>query len=135
MSLHHEFIIAKFHTKVAITVGRLGQYCGEELAPHIGRFIRPCCYSLRNIKDNAEKESAFIGLCNMINLNPVGVLNDFIFWCDAIASWSQPTDTLRQLFANILQSFKLQVGDVNWTNFIQQLPPPLRERLALFYQI
>lgn len=119
----------------AITIGRLGQFCGEEMAPHIQRFIRPCCYSLRNIKDNAEKESAFIGLCNMINMNPVGVLNDFIFWCDAIASWTTPTDSLRLLFAGILQSFKLQVGDFNWNNFIQQLPPPLRERLSAFYQI
>lgn len=119
----------------AITIGRLGQFCGEELAPHIGRFIRPACYSLRNIKDNAEKESAFIGLCNMINMNPVGVLSDFIFWCDAIASWTTPTESLRMLFGGILQSFKLQVGDFNWNNFIQQLPPPLRDRLSAFYQI
>ncbi|ULU04712.1 hypothetical protein L5515_013596 [Caenorhabditis briggsae] len=119
----------------AITIGRLGQFCGEELAPHISRFIRPCCYSLRNIKDNTEKESAFIGLCNMINMNPVGVLNDFIFWCDAIASWTTPTENLRALFAGILQSFKLQVGDYNWNAFIAQLPPPLRERLTAFYEI
>lgn len=119
----------------AITIGRLGQFCGEELSPHIHRFIRPCCYSLRNIKDNAEKESAFVGLCNMINMNPVGVLNDFIFWCDAIASWTAPTQNLRMLFAGILQSFKLQVGEFNWNNFIQQLPPPLRERLTAYYEI
>ncbi|CAI2335473.1 unnamed protein product [Caenorhabditis sp. 36 PRJEB53466] len=119
----------------AITIGRIGQSCADELAPHIHRFIRPCCYSLRNIKDNAEKESAFIGLCTMININPVGVLNDFIFWCDAVASWNQPTDHLRALFGGILLSFKNQVGEFHWTNFIQQLPPPLRDRLAAFYQI
>ena len=31
-------------------------------------------FSLRNIRDNAEKESAFIGLCLMINMNPSGVV-------------------------------------------------------------
>ncbi|PIO58403.1 HEAT repeat protein, partial [Teladorsagia circumcincta] len=59
----------------AITIGRLGTYCAEEVAPHLVTFIRPACFSLRNIRDNAEKESAFRGICYMINLNPSGVVN------------------------------------------------------------
>ena len=31
------------------------------------------CTSLRNIRDNEEKDSAFRGICNMINVNPGGV--------------------------------------------------------------
>uniref|UniRef100_A0A183FC99 Retinol dehydrogenase 14 n=1 Tax=Heligmosomoides polygyrus TaxID=6339 RepID=A0A183FC99_HELPZ len=53
----------------------LGTYCAEEVAPHLVTFIRPACFSLRNIRDNAEKESAFRGICYMINLNPSGVIN------------------------------------------------------------
>ena len=50
------------------------------------------CTSLRNIRDNEEKDSAFRGVCNMISLNPQGVVQDFIFFCDAIASWVNPKD-------------------------------------------
>lgn len=32
------------------------------------------CTSLRNIRDNEEKDSAFRGICNMIGLNPGGVV-------------------------------------------------------------
>lgn len=31
------------------------------------------CTSLRNIRDNEEKDSAFRGICNMISVNPGGV--------------------------------------------------------------
>ncbi|EPB70542.1 hypothetical protein ANCCEY_10366 [Ancylostoma ceylanicum] len=94
----------------AITIGRLGTYCAEEVAPHLVTFIRPACFSLRNIRDNAEKESAFRGICYMINLNPSGVVN-------------------------ILNGFRNQVGIENWTAFTAQFPPPLRERLAAQYNV
>ena len=32
------------------------------------------CTSLRNIRDNEEKDSAFRGICNMIGINPGGVV-------------------------------------------------------------
>ena len=48
------------------------------------------CTSLRNIRDNDEKDSAFRGMCQMISVNPSGVVPDFIFFCDAVASWLNP---------------------------------------------
>ncbi|VDM57941.1 unnamed protein product [Angiostrongylus costaricensis] len=119
----------------AITIGRLGIYCAEEVAPHLVTFIRPACFSLRNIRDNAEKESAFRGICYMINLNPSGVVNDFVFLCDAIASWSTPKPELKEMFSRILNGFRSQVGIENWTAFTAQFPPPLRERLAAQYDV
>ncbi|KTG45179.1 hypothetical protein cypCar_00015553, partial [Cyprinus carpio] len=32
------------------------------------------CTSLRNIRDNEEKDSAFRGICTMITVNPGGVV-------------------------------------------------------------
>ncbi|KAK5974120.1 Transportin-1, partial [Trichostrongylus colubriformis] len=118
-----------------ITIGRLGTYCAEEVAPHLVTFIRPACFSLRNIRDNAEKESAFRGICYMINLNPSGVVNDFVFLCDAIASWTAPKPELKEMFSRILNGFRTQVGIENWTAFTAQFPPPLRERLAAQYNV
>ncbi|KAK0393918.1 hypothetical protein QR680_000469 [Steinernema hermaphroditum] len=143
----------------AITLGRLGIYCPEEVAPYLQQFIRQWCLALRNIRDNEEKDSAFRGLCMMINLNPAGVLHDFIFLCDAIASWNAPKEDLQAVFYRISQNsiisiadfickenihavffwilhgFRTQVGETNWAAFAAQCPVPLRQRLHAQYQI
>jgi NhaP-type Na+/H+ and K+/H+ antiporter len=51
---------------LAITLGRFGLHCAVEVSPFLAEFIRPWCLSLRNIRDNEEKESAFRGLCLMV---------------------------------------------------------------------
>lgn len=40
----------------------------------------------------------------MISLNPQGVVQDFIFFCDAIASWVNPKDDLKEMFYKVLTS-------------------------------
>lgn len=69
------------------------------------RFIWPFvdfrCSSLRNIRDNEEKDSAFRGMCQMITVNPAGVVPDFIFFCDAAASWSSPKSDLHEMLKNV----------------------------------
>ena len=89
----------------AITLGRLGVHCAVDVAPSLATFIRPWCLALRNIRDNDEKESAFDGLCRMININPDGVVADFIFLCDAIASWTDPPPPLKQMFNDVSLDF------------------------------
>uniref|UniRef100_A0A6Q2YR84 Transportin-1 n=1 Tax=Esox lucius TaxID=8010 RepID=A0A6Q2YR84_ESOLU len=84
----------------AITIGRLGYVCPQEVSPVLQQFIRPWCTSLRNIRDNEEKDSAFRGICTMISVNPGGVVQDFIFFCDAVASWVNPKDDLRDMFGS-----------------------------------
>ena len=43
----------------------------------------------------------------MISLNPQGVVQDFIFFCDAIASWVNPKDDLKEMF------YKVTVATIN----------------------
>ena len=87
----------------AITIGRLGLVCPNELALYLPQFIRLWCMSLRNIRDNEEKDSAFRGVCAMISINPQGVVPDFVFFCDAVASWSEPKDDLKEMFFKVQQ--------------------------------
>ncbi|XP_053666276.1 transportin-1 isoform X1 [Anopheles marshallii] len=119
----------------AITIGRLGLVCPVEVAPSLQQFVRQWCSSLRNIRDNEEKDSAFRGMCQMITVNPVGVVPDFIFFCDAAASWMTPQKDLHEMLQKILQGFKMQVGEENWSRFVEQFPPQLSERLAVMYSI
>ena len=87
----------------------MGYVCPNEVGPSLNQFVRPWCTSLRNIRDNDEKDSAFRGMCQMISVNPAGVVNDFIFFCDAIASWQNPRPDLKEMFHKILHGFKGQV--------------------------
>ncbi|KAG7268197.1 hypothetical protein CRUP_029812, partial [Coryphaenoides rupestris] len=96
----------------AITIGRLGYVCPQEVAPQLQQFIRPWCTSLRNIRDNEEKTLRLY------------------FFCDAVASWVSPKDDLREMFYKILHGFKEQVGEENWQQFSEQFPPLLKERLS-----
>lgn len=41
----------------------------------------------------------------MIGVNPAGVVQDFIFFCDAIASWMHPKPDLKEMFYKVLQYF------------------------------
>lgn len=54
----------------AITLGRLAWMCPEPLAPHAAAFLGPWCAALRGIRDDIEKEHAFLGLCALLRLNP-----------------------------------------------------------------
>ena len=119
----------------AITIGRMGLVCPGEVAPSLNQFVRPWCTSLRNIRDNDEKDSAFRGMCHMISVNPGGVAENFIYFCDAIASWQNPHAELRDMFMRILHGFKNQVGEQAWTTFSDQFPMPLKERLASHYGV
>uniref|UniRef100_A0A8C2P8G4 Transportin-1 n=1 Tax=Capra hircus TaxID=9925 RepID=A0A8C2P8G4_CAPHI len=114
----------------AITIGRLGYVCPQEVAPMLQQFIRPWCTSLRNIRDNEEKDSAFRGICTMISVNPI--VFDFRSYADTSSSFV--TGYLMIIyFLQILHGFKNQVGDENWRRFSDQFPLPLKERLAAFY--
>ena len=88
----------------AITIGRLGLVCPVEVAPYLPQFLPMWCQTLRTIRDNEEKDSAFRGICAMIGVNPQGVLQHFMFFCDAVASWNTPRDDLRETFHKVSHS-------------------------------
>lgn len=119
----------------AITIGRLGYVCPQDVAPMLQQFVRQWCSSLRNIRDNEEKDSAFRGMCHMIAVNPGGIVQDFIFFCDAVASWAAPKDDLKEMFTKILHGFKNQVGEENWKRFVDQFPAQLQERMSTMYNV
>ena len=44
--------------------------CPEAVSPHLEHFIGPWCAALRHLQDGIEKEHAFLGLCDVVRLNP-----------------------------------------------------------------
>ena len=43
------------------------------VAPHLPEFAQAWCQALYEIRDNEEKDSAFRGLCTMVQTNPAGI--------------------------------------------------------------
>jgi len=37
----------------------------------------------------------------MITANPNGVVQDFIYFCDAVASWVSPKEDLKEMFSKV----------------------------------
>lgn len=76
------------------------------------------CTSLRNIRDNEEKDSAFRGMCQMISVNPVGVVPDFIFFCDAVASWVNPKTDLHEMLVKVIIFIIIWFLKSTWHTFL-----------------
>lgn len=90
----------------AVTIGRLGLVVPDMVAPHLEVFLENWCQALWDIKDNDEKDSAFRGLCKMIQQNPNGAAKGFLYFCNAVVRWTTPSQELNDMFASILTGFR-----------------------------
>ncbi|TPX42334.1 hypothetical protein SeMB42_g05170 [Synchytrium endobioticum] len=104
----------------AITIGRLGYVAPTLVAPHLPQFLPTWCTVSRSIKDNQEKESAFRGLCRMAEANPQGVVQHFVYFCDALCLWEHVPPELNEMFKNILTMFRNVAGCKNDTSHLEK---------------
>ncbi|KAG0237878.1 hypothetical protein BGW41_008304 [Actinomortierella wolfii] len=116
----------------AITIGRLGLVCPQLVGPHLEMFAEAWCQTCRTIRDNDEKDSAFRGLCAMIQVNPQGLIKSLAPFCDAVAQWSEVPPELDMQFGKILAGYKNMMG-AQWDSFAATLAPETRMRLAQRY--
>ncbi|KAK4684342.1 transportin-1, partial [Tremellales sp. Uapishka_1] len=118
----------------AVTIGRLGLVCPNLVAPDLPTFAQAWCSALWEIKDNEEKDSAFRGFCMMIRVNPAGIENSFLWFCNAVCKWNHPSGALDAMFREILQGFKAGLG-AQWEATCQPFPAVIRERLRERYDV
>ena len=69
------------------------------------------------------------GICQIIPINPQGVLTQLPYFCDAIAQYKDPIGELENQFKNILQCFKQLIG-LDWQSYYWRFPHELRESLT-----
>ena len=67
----HMTVLLRACTRSAITLGRIAWMCPEPLAPHLEHFTGPWCTALRTVRDDVEKEHAFLGLTALLRINPL----------------------------------------------------------------
>jgi len=118
----------------AVTIGRLGYVFPELVAPHLDVFAKPWCEALGDIKDNAEKDSAFKGFCALIITNSSGIMNSIAEFFIAIAKWQSPSHELNDQFLHIINGLRTMAGP-QWDQFIAQLPEAARTQLKQRYNV
>ncbi|PRW61530.1 transportin-1-like isoform X1 [Chlorella sorokiniana] len=121
----------------AITLGRIAWVCPEPLAPHAHEFLGPWCAALRGIRDDIEKEHAFLGLCALLRLNPQGAGNCFTALCEAIVSWRHVgCEGLHNELIQLMQGYKEQLTQMGqWQAAMASLNPAVQQKLAAMCQL
>ncbi|EQC25300.1 hypothetical protein SDRG_16823 [Saprolegnia diclina VS20] len=128
------------HENCAITIGRLGVVVPKSLAPSLASFAKQWCAALRFVGDATDREHCFTGLCYLVQLNPQGIVQDFMTMCVALASLEKGDDgydisnELHENLQQIVQGFKMSLGD-NWARYFASFPGPLQEVIAARYQV
>ncbi|TFK26328.1 transportin-PC [Coprinopsis marcescibilis] len=122
------------HENAAVSIGRIGLMHPQIVAPHLGEFAQAWCQALFEIRDNEEKDSAFRGLCTLVQTNPAGIAKSLIWFCNSIVRWSHPSPELNNMFQTLLQGFKNHDAQ-GWAAQVALFPPAIQERLAQRYGV
>ncbi|KAI0070567.1 ARM repeat-containing protein [Panus rudis PR-1116 ss-1] len=122
------------HENAAVSIGRIGLMHPDLVAPLLPDFAQAWCQALYEIRDNEEKDSAFRGLCTLVQANPSGIAKSLLWFCNAIIKWTQPSTELNAMFQQLLTGFK-QHDPQGWANQVSQFPLAIQERLAQRYGV
>ncbi|TFK45047.1 transportin-PC [Crucibulum laeve] len=122
------------HENAAVSIGRIGLMHPSLVAPHLPEFAQAWCQALYEIRDNEEKDSAFRGLCTLVQTNPAGIAKSLLWFCNSIVRWNQPSPELNSMFQTLLQGFKAHDA-VGWAAQVSTFPPVIQERLATRYGV
>ncbi|KAF8637781.1 hypothetical protein AX17_002572 [Amanita inopinata Kibby_2008] len=122
------------HENAAVSIGRIGLMHPALVAPHLSEFAQAWCQALYEIRDNEEKDSAFRGLCTLVQTNPAGIAKSLLWFCNSIVRWNQPSPELNNMFQTLLQGFK-QHDSAGWAAQVASFPPVIQERLAVRYGV
>ncbi|KII95563.1 hypothetical protein PLICRDRAFT_220764 [Plicaturopsis crispa FD-325 SS-3] len=122
------------HENAAVSIGRIGLMHPVIVAPHLPEFAQAWCQALYEIRDNEEKDSAFRGLCTLVQTNPAGIAKSLLWFCNAIVRWNQPSPELNAMFSQLLLGFK-QHDEAGWAAQVASFPAAIQERLATRYGV
>lgn len=139
------------HENAAVSIGRIGLMHPVLVAPHLGEFAQAWCQALYEIRDNEEKDSAFRGLCTLVQTNPAGIakvctcfdvvvlaliirVQSLLWFCNSVVRWNHPSPELNSMFQTLLQGFKNHDAQ-GWAAQVALFPPAIQEKLQQRYGV
>ncbi|WEW54670.1 hypothetical protein PRK78_000090 [Emydomyces testavorans] len=103
--MSNEEVPDSVNENAAITLGRLGSSCTEELAPHLAQFAEMFLRSMAKVEFTREKSSSFLGFNQVVQQNPKAMESCLGEYFHAIAVF--PAKSLSQpQYADLQQSFQ-----------------------------
>ncbi|EEQ36310.1 putative importin subunit beta-2 [Clavispora lusitaniae] len=129
----------------AICLGRLGLAGGSpEIAALLPDFVYSWCAQMMYVMENEEKETAFLGFLNTLQLNPdqgLGGLNNqqgrknLAVLVSCIGNYFEPSDKLKEMFYQVLMSYKSLLGDAWETQVLGLVDADTRGFLQTSYGV
>ncbi|KAK2840525.1 hypothetical protein FQN49_006191 [Arthroderma sp. PD_2] len=123
----------------AISLGRLGIGCSEQLAPRLAQFALPFLQIMDKVEFSREKVGAFVGFNQVLKQNPQALESCLTDYFNAVATMTDKPfhapefDDLDQSTRQVLQGYKELIPDFG--AFLGTLPPAVTWRLQSAYQI
>jgi len=132
--LLHPKVQRSLHENAAVSIGRIGLMHPSIVAPRLNEFAQAWCQALYDIRDNEEKDSAFRGLCQLVQANPTGIMKSLLWFCNAIVRWTNPSQGLNHAFAEILRGLK-EWDQQAWQQQVSTFPATIQARLHERYGV
>ena len=118
----------------AISLGRLSLVAPTALARGADApFVARWCSALRAVRDDVEKEHAFLGLAALLRASPAaGAPPAFASLCEAVTSWRLPlrSRALAEELASLMRAYRAGAGPHAWAAAVAGLSPGVREKLG-----
>ncbi|KAB0795304.1 hypothetical protein PPYR_12143 [Photinus pyralis] len=117
---------------VALALCTIGLISTDSVLPYLPMILRPCCLAMRNVADCEEKYIGFRGLCELIVRNPQSVIDNLVYFCDAVASFENVKLDVKEAVSNILVSYRFHFN-AEFAIRYEQFPSVLKARLNKLY--
>lgn len=122
----------------AITLGRMGLACPEQMAAHLPEMAEPFLSSMSKVASTEEKASAFLGFNNLIQQNPKAMEGSMADYFTAIAQFpykqrENEFGEVRQSFSHVVSGYQQLIP--NFASFLSSLPPNVQSKLKNAYSI
>ncbi|CAD7931482.1 unnamed protein product [Amoebophrya sp. A25] len=142
-----------YQINTCITLGRLACISQEEMRQSFagGQFAQQWLMTMKDARNDHEKQRAFLGFCNLIKLEPEALLSTpnpnnpqqqpvqhvslTLLLYNVAAFDGKEGNQLRAQFMEILQAYRDKLGPA-WENvFLRLSPPDLGNRLRTLYNL
>lgn len=117
----------------AMTLGRLGLACPDQLALHLPEYAEHFLSSMSKISTSHEKASAFMGFNSVIERNPQAMESSLAEYFTSIAIFPQKGkqateySEVRNSFARVIQGYRQLIPDFG--GFFTRLPAAVQQKL------
>ncbi|KAL8274192.1 hypothetical protein Esti_001877 [Eimeria stiedai] len=89
---------------VSITIGRLALACPSRLSPLLSQFLTRWCCIMRAARNDADKASAFQGICGLVEANPAAASEALPEFFISLLAFERPPPQLEQQFARTVHA-------------------------------